>query len=101
MRVFLHTAKLENPDVAVCEVRQSEKDGDHPIIFVFSSDVSADVQAAMEIVLRKAENLQKLSDFNYDVPHKLYPIDVIVGLDPDVEGNFLVSISSRNSTFSR
>ena len=100
-RDFVSRAKSKRPDVVVFEVQQPEEDGDHPINFGFHTDVRADVQEAMEALLRTPENLQKLSDFNYDVPHKLYPSDVIVGLDPDVEGNFLVSISSRNSTFSR
>ena len=99
LRVFFNRAKLESPDVVVFEVHQPEEDGDHPIIFVFHTD--ADVQAAMEAVLRTSENLQKLRDFNYGSSHEFYPSDVMVGLDSDDEGNFLVSISSRNSTFSR
>ena len=94
LRVFFNRAKLESPDV----VFEAAYDPWHFCWQrVFHIDVSADVQAAMEAVLRTPENLQKLSD----LPHKFYPSDVIVGSDADGEGNFLVSISSRNSTFSR
>ena len=100
-RDFVNRAKSKRPDVVVFEVQQPEEDGDHPINLVFHTDVRADVQEAMEALLRTPENLQKLSDFNYGLPQQFYPSDVLVGFDTDDEGNFLVSISSRNSTFSR
>ena len=102
-RDFVSRAKSKRPDVVVFEVQQPEEDGDHPINFGFHTDVRADVQEAMqeamEALIRTPENLKKLADFG--LPHKFYPSDVIVGFDTDGEGNFLVSISSRNSTFSR
>ena len=62
LRDFVDRKKSESPNVVVFEVRQPEEDGDYPITFVFPTDVSADVQAAMEAVFRTSENLQKLRE---------------------------------------
>ena len=97
LRGVVDHAKSASPTVAVFEVQQPAKHGDFLFNF-FHPDVSADVQEAIKDQLRNGENLRKLRDFwgkDYVLSHRIYPSDVIVC------GGNVVSISSRNSTFSR
>ena len=93
LRRVVDHAKSASPNVAVFEAHQLEEDGD--LFINFFHLVPADVQKAIKVQLRNEDNLENLRDFNDVFSHKFYPSDVCVG------GENVVSISSRNFTFSR
>jgi hypothetical protein len=96
LRRVVDHANSASPNVAMFEVQQPDyEDGDHLINFFQKSGISDEVQQAIKDQLRNGKNLQTLRDFNYVLSQKFYPSDVDVGDD------HVVSISSRNSTFSR
>jgi hypothetical protein len=103
LRDFVQERRSASPNEPLFEVKNSASAfGNTNHAFRITSDrVVPSLKKIVDQLLGHEDNLQKLRDFNYGSSHEFYPSDVMVGLDSDDEGTTIVSISSRNSTFSR